>query len=90
MAKKKKTKAKKFSGTKVLTKVFRASFVSVFKKRAFDDGDTPKYELTMLFPKSTDLSELKRVAKLAEREKFGKKRPKNFRSPFQGELSRSD
>jgi hypothetical protein len=73
---------KQFQGAKCLTPVFRVAFQSVFKAKAFSEDQDPKFEITMLFPKGSDLSELKRVAKLAVSEKWGDSPPKNLRSPF--------
>lgn len=76
---------KKFEGIKAVTPTFRASYLTVFEPRAFEDGPE-KYSVEMLFHKTkTDLTELKKkmhsVAVLA----WGKdkaKWPKNFRWPF--------
>lgn len=65
-----------------MTPVFRVAFQSVFKAKAFSEDQDPKFEITMLFPKGSDLKELKRVAKLAISEKWGDNPPKNLRSPF--------
>jgi hypothetical protein len=70
-------------GLKVITPKFRASFVKVFKPEAFKKGDEPKYSIKMMFPKGTDLKELKAAAKLAKHQKFGKEKIKKFESPFQ-------
>ena len=75
----------------IMTPEFRVSYPALFKPRANknDDGTlgTPKYEITMLFPKGADLSKLKRAAEEAVKEKWKDKPPKNLRSPFrdQGE-----
>lgn len=50
----------------------RASFASVFEKSVFGDGK-PAYEITLLFPKGTDLTKLKVAAAYAAREKWGEK-----------------
>lgn len=67
---------------KVLTPKFRVSFPAVFVPRAAMDGAEPKYSVVMLFPKDTDLSRLKAIAKQAVTEKWGDKVPKDLRSPF--------
>jgi hypothetical protein len=73
---------KKFEGKKVMTPKFRCAFVKVFKPEAFEEGKDAVYSITMLFPKGTDLSELKKVAKEAKAAKWGNKPPKKIRSPF--------
>lgn len=67
--------------SKVLTPKFRVSFPQVFKAEAFEDGD-PKYAITMLFDKDADLTEMKKAAEAAAKEKWADKIPKNLRSPF--------
>jgi len=53
---------KKASGgfKKILTPEFRVSFPHLFKKATFEGKETA-YEITMLFPKGADLSELKKA-----------------------------
>jgi hypothetical protein len=72
---------KKFDGLKIFTPEFRISFPALLKPRASKKGD-PKYEVVMVFPKSTDLGEMKAVAKEAAREKYGDDLPRNFVKPF--------
>lgn len=55
---------------KCTTPKFRVSFPTVFKPKSFKGGD-PKYGLTMLFDKKTDLKAMKEAAKNAGIEKFG-------------------
>lgn len=74
----------------VKTPVFRVSFPEVFRARAMEEGKEPKYSITMLFPKGTDLSALQAACKAVIVERFGAdqaKWPKGLRSPFrdQGE-----
>ena len=54
---------------KVLTKKFRVSFPNVFKPHSFNNGD-PFYSITMLFDKDTDISDLKKLANAAKKEKW--------------------
>jgi len=78
-------------GSKVLTPEFRASFVSVFEPKTNQQGKEV-YEITMLFPKKSDISVLKKaVSDLVNRVYPDKsKRPGNFRSPFRdGDLPNS-
>ncbi len=65
---------------KLYTPVGRVSFPYVFEKN--DYNDPPKYELTLLFPPGTDLTELKNAARAAVKAKWGDKVPKGLRSPF--------
>lgn len=69
---------------KVLTPEFRVSFPNVFRPTAMTDGQPKKYSIVMLFPKSADLRELKRIARQAALEKWPDKtkRPENIRIPF--------
>lgn len=55
---------------KCTTPKFRVSFPNVFKPKSFKGGD-PKYSITMLFDKKTDLAKMKLAAKNAGIEKFG-------------------
>ena len=77
---------------KCITPEFRVSFPSLFTPKEYDGGDA-KYCLTMLFPKTTDLSapaitgglSLKRIIHNAIVETYGPdkdKWPKQFRRPF--------
>ena len=77
---------------KVMTPEFRASFANVFQPHAFP-GQEPKYSIVMLFPKSTDLTELKKLAQEAVEEKWPDiaKRPANLRNPFRdGDVEKPD
>ncbi len=65
-----------------MTPKFRCAFVRVFKPEAFEEGQEALYSITMLFPKGTDISELKRVAKEAKKAKWGDKAPKKLKTPF--------
>ena len=68
---------------RLVTGEFRVSFPAVFKPQAFE-GQEPKYEVTMLFPKDADISALEAAAEAAVADKWPdeKKRPKNLRMPF--------
>lgn len=77
---------------KVTTPEFRVSFPSVFQPTSFE-GQDPKYKVNMLFPKSTDLSAMKALAKKAVEDKWPDKtkRPANLRSPFRdGDTEKPD
>lgn len=77
---------------KCVTPEGRVSFPAVTKPKAFQDQE-PKYSLTLLFPKKTDLSKLKLAAENACTEKWGddrKKWPKNLRTPFRDGDDRED
>lgn len=58
---------------RTLTPEFRVSYEHVFKAQAPKASDKPKYSLTMLFSKDTDLSEIKEVMKQAKIAKYGPK-----------------
>ncbi len=66
---------------KVTTPEFRASFADVFSPSSFSGGD-PKFSITMLFDKKTDLTKLKAMARDAAKERWGDKLPANLRNPF--------
>jgi hypothetical protein len=67
---------------KVLTPKFRVSFPNVFKPKAAFEGQEPTYNIQMLFPKDTDLTEMKKAVKEAIQAKWGDKKPANLRIPF--------
>lgn len=66
----------------------RLAFPALFKARAFDELDTnskAKFEATLLWPKDTDLTPVKKAVMTAVVEKWGKdktKWPKKLRLPF--------
>lgn len=60
----------------------RVSFPHVFKPSAFSPEQEPKYSLTLLFPKGTDLTPLRQAAVKAAKEKWGDNIPKNLRNPI--------
>jgi hypothetical protein len=66
---------------KTITPEFRLAFPSLFKKRAFKEGQTEKYEVTMLFNKKTSLQSLKDLCNEAATERWGKI-PKGLKLPF--------
>lgn len=71
------------SPTKVKTGKFRSSYANVFVARAVNEGEDPKYSITMLFDKGDpSLKDLKAAAKAAIAAKWGANPPKKLRSPF--------
>lgn len=72
----------------VITPEFRASYAKVFEPAPAnpDDPDSDLvYSIQMIFPKETDISDLKDAANAAMARKFGEdksKWPKNAKSPF--------
>ena len=74
----------KKSSTRVMSPKFRASYANVFVPRAINEGDDPKYSITMLIPKSdkAGIASMKAAAKAAIVDKWGDKPPKNLRTPF--------
>jgi hypothetical protein len=56
--------------SRLLTPEFRVSYPHVFKANAFKGGK-PKFSVTMLFPKNSDLSPIKNAIKEAKIAKFG-------------------
>lgn len=67
---------------KTMTPSFRVSFPSVFEATSGFEGQEAKFSITMLFPKETDLSGMKKLVDEAIAEKWGNKVPKDLRSPF--------
>lgn len=69
--------------TKVITPEFRASYVRVFEPAEQPNGDMA-YSVQMIFPKNTDLSEMRAAAEAAMTKQFGEKSkwPKNYWNPF--------
>ena len=65
---------------RLYTPVFRLAFPALFEPREFR-GQT-KYGLEAVFDSDADLSKMKKVAEQVAREKWGKKLPAKFRSPF--------
>ncbi len=75
---------------KVITPKFRVSFPYVFKQNTYN-ADNPKYTLTMLFPKKSDLSEIEAIilAAIEARWPDVAKRPKNIANPLRdGDVER--
>lgn len=56
---------------KILTPKFRVSYPHVFEPRGFKAGAKQTYNLNMLFPKTTDLSELRKAVIECAKEKWG-------------------
>lgn len=69
--------------TKGKSPIGRASYVHVFQPQV-DKKDPNKktYSITLLFPKSTDLSVLKAAYSAAVAERWPNKKPSGIRSPF--------
>lgn len=70
------------STRKVITPIFRASFVNVFTPRLNEQSDKEEYSIKMIFDKDADLSELKDIIKEAARTKWGDKLPKGLKNPI--------
>lgn len=65
-----------------MTPTFRVSFPHVFKPHTNFKNQEPAYSIQMLFPKTTDISEMKRIAQQVAKKKWPEGLPENFRSPF--------
>jgi hypothetical protein len=77
--------------TKCITPEFRASYAKVLLPgKTLNDEE--KYSISMVFPKGTDLTEMKAAAAQALINKFGKKEnwPKNLKSPFRDGNEKDD
>ncbi len=66
--------------TKVITPEFRVSFPAIFKPSEYNGKE--KFGVTMLFPKSTDISKLKKMCIDVAKEKWGEKLPRPLKTPF--------
>lgn len=78
-------KKEKKQNIRVVTPYFRVSFPHLDKAHSGFKNQEPVFSLQMLFPKGTDLEELKRAAHKATVNKWGAdktKWPKGRRSPF--------
>lgn len=85
--------------TKVITGLVRFSYVSVFEATAMNEGDTPKYNLCILIPKS-DKTTLEKINKAIEAAKeYGRSKvadkngriPANLKTPLRdGDEERPD
>lgn len=72
---------------RTLTPEFRASFPHLFKAQAMPGtNNAPKYSITMLFPKDTDMKGILAVIREAKTAKWGPNKdswPKTIKSPIQ-------
>lgn len=66
--------------SKPISPVGRVSYPSVFQVNDFDGKRN--YQVTLLFDKSADLSDMKALATKVAKEKWGDQMPENFRSSF--------
>lgn len=82
--------------TKVVTGEVRFSYLHVFEAHAIEEGQTPKYSVSLLIPKSDTktLDKIKNAieaAKTAGASKFGGKIPANLKMPLRdGDSERED
>lgn len=82
--------------TKVITGKVRFSYANVFEAKAVNEGDTPKFGVSLIIPKKDKVT-IKKIenaiaAALEEgKAKFGGKVPKNFKQPLRdGDEERED
>lgn len=83
--------------TKVVTGKVRFSYLNVFEPKAMAEGQTPKYSVSLLIPKSDKktLSAVKKAIEAAKQAgistKFGGKIPPNLKTPLRdGDIDRPD
>jgi len=84
------------SETKVITGKVRFSYAHVFKPHAMDEGETPKYSVSLIIPKK-DKKTIKKIEDACKaalevgKDKFGGKIPKNLKMPLRdGDEERED
>lgn len=71
--------------TRCTTPEFRVSFPTLKTPKAAFENQDPSYSVQMLFPKSSDLTALKKIVGQVIRAKWGEdktKWPKNLKTPF--------
>lgn len=86
----------KNKATQVVTGEVRLSYLNVFQPVAIQEGQTPKYSVSLLIPKSdaTTLNKIKQAienAKIAGQATWGGKTPPNLKMPIRdGDTDRPD
>ena len=70
------------NGRKIVTPVFRASFVYVFTPRKNEQSGKDEYSIKMIFDKDADLSDLKAIIKEAIADKWGSNPPRGLKLPL--------
>lgn len=89
-----KQQRKEFEGAKIITPTFRASYLTVFEPRAYEEGAEPKYSVEMLFDaEKTDLTKFKKEVQALCIKAWGKDKaqwPKNFRWPWKNGDEKED
>jgi hypothetical protein len=83
------------SSISIITEPFRLAFPSVFKPAVnkLNPNAAPRYEITMLFPKSVNIKALNDIAVEAIKLKWGNdpaQWPKDLRSPFRDGDTKAD
>ncbi|NQD97629.1 DUF2815 family protein [Staphylococcus xylosus] len=81
--------------TKVMVKNARASYANVFEAQSINEGDEPKYNISIIIPK-TEKETIDKINKAIDKatqvgvsEKFGGKKPANVRNPLRdGDVER--
>ena len=69
------------STKKIVTPVFRASFVNVLKPRLNEQSGKEEYSIKMIFDKDADLSPLAEIVQEAIKNKWGNNPPKGLKLP---------
>jgi hypothetical protein len=79
----KKLTAEEKDSCRIVTPTFRVSYPHVFKAQAPKQNDEPKFSITMLFAKDSDLTVIKTAIKNAKLAEFGGKEnwPRDLLSP---------
>ena len=86
----------KSTETKVVTGKVRFSYVNVFEPRAVEEGQEPKYSVSILIPKTdkTTLAKIERAIEAAKQQglpMWGGKVPANLKTPLRdGDTDRPD
>lgn len=73
----------------VMTAEARLSYPHLIEPKASFQGQDPKYQASLIFPKNADLTALRLAAKAAAEQKWGTRMPQTLRLPFRDGADRA-
>lgn len=76
------TKCRVSKSGNIITPKAKLSFPQLFTAKKAPGAEKEKFSLSLLIPKTSDISLLKKAAEEAAREKWGDKLPSKLKSPF--------